>query len=244
MYAMIFKWRGSTVFVLAAILAAVDVFAALSRPAPQELQNELTRILKQPEYQTSGSLWLKLWLWQWAQRLKEFWNTYLSGRFAQLAEQAPVFYWLLVAATVALAVLLLYHIYITLRSAFGPIKSAIRHPAKAEYTQSALFPEALLAQADAAAQTGNFSEALRQLYKALLYHLNRQRLVRFDHSLTNQEYLRQIRPYPALYNSFHTLTSLAERIVYGCYPCNTSDWEEGRRLAQQIWQEAQNAAPL
>ncbi len=244
MYAMNFRRRGSIVIMLVAILAAVNVFAVLSRPAPQELQNELTRILKQPEYQTSGSLWLKIWLWQWAQRLKEFWDTYISGRFAQLAEQAPVFYWLLVAATFALAVMLLYHISITLRSAFSPIKRDTRHTAIAENTQSALLPESLLAQADAAAQEGNFSEAMRRLYKALLYHLHRQRLVRLEHSLTNQEYLRQIRPYPALYNSFQTLTSLAERIVYGCYPCGKSAWEEGRRLAQQIWQEAQNVAPL
>jgi hypothetical protein len=101
-------------------------------------------------------------------------------------------------------------------------------------------PAELWRKAKTLAAAGRHPEALRLLYLAVLFLLDRSRLLHFERTRTNGEYLRQIRRAEhvpaALGLSFEQLTSLFERTWYGECSCTNADYQDGERLAQEVHQ--------
>lgn len=87
-------------------------------------------------------------------------------------------------------------------------------------------PEALLAQAEQRAGTGDYREALRWLYQAVLLLLDRRQLVEFDETRTNWEYQRALgaQPDPWWPDRFAWATDLFEAKWYGGQAAQEPDY--------------------
>jgi hypothetical protein len=99
-------------------------------------------------------------------------------------------------------------------------------------------PDELWRQARALAGEGRHPEALRLLYLAVLFLLDHCRLLRYEPTRTNGEYVRQVRladnAPEALHAPFEQLTGLFETRWYGGVPCEARDFAEGERLAGAV----------
>ena len=214
------------------------------RPSPEQLREAVKAILSRPEYNQGESQWLEQYLYRLIRSLSVWYREHLAPYFERLHDVSPVVYWTIVAVFAAAMVILLYHIYLTLRSSFGTTTRRRRQgqPLPPGATQSD--PDALLKQADEAAAKGDFAEALRRLYLALIRNLDRHELLRFDRSRTNYEYLRQVREHEAVAGPLSALTAQAETVWYGDRRPDRADYDLCRQLAMAAWQgEAAHAAP-
>jgi len=235
-------------FLIAAAGAAATccllAFAAPARPAPEVLRGDLRAILARAEFRQVHNQWFYELLTRVAHRISDWWRDHVGNRLDGLVEHAPLLYWTIVALVALLALALIYHIYLTMRSAFGPgrRRGKRRETARSAPLQSE--PQALLEQAEAAATAGRFSEALRYLYLALIHQLDRREVVRYDISHTNQEYVRQARRYPVIVAPLRDVSRLADRAWYGQHALGWSEYERCRELVQAAWQEAEHAAAL
>jgi hypothetical protein len=93
-------------------------------------------------------------------------------------------------------------------------------------------------EAEALARGGRHLEAVRSLYLAVLSLLHRQHLLRYEPTRTNGEYVQQVRlaaQAPAeLHAPFEGLTALFEVKWYGERACTADEFDECRRLAEEI----------
>jgi hypothetical protein len=72
-------------------------------------------------------------------------------------------------------------------------------------------------QAAALAQIGNYREGIRRLYLAALLQLEERGLLRYDRSLTNREYLGQLRQRPALQARLAPIVGTFDDVWYGVH---------------------------
>ncbi len=101
-------------------------------------------------------------------------------------------------------------------------------------------PAALWRQADTLAGEGRFRDAVRVVYLAVLALLHRQRLIRFEPTRTNGEYVRQVRlseqAPPELHPLFEQLTHQFETAWYGERPCESGEYHACHALAEEMQQ--------
>jgi hypothetical protein len=97
-------------------------------------------------------------------------------------------------------------------------------------------------RAEELAQEGHFLEAVRLLYLAVLAHLHRANLIRYERTLTNGEYVAQLRHAPvgltALHEPFRQLVLLFDEKWYGERACARDDYLACRGLAEELRDEA------
>lgn len=223
---------------------AATVAAAASRPPAEVLRQDAARILARPEYRQTNSLWLQMWLIRIIRDFIQWWREHVGNRFAGLYENAPILYWSVVGLCVLILAAVIYHIYLTVRSAFGTGRRRRSALSADLHDRQRSEPQALLDQAEAAARAGAFTEALRYLYLALIQHLDRRDVLRYDVARTNQEYLRQARKFPAIVEPLRAVTRLADQAWYGHYRLGAVEYERCRELVQAAWQEAEHVAPV
>jgi hypothetical protein len=102
-----------------------------------------------------------------------------------------------------------------------------------QHTASALWQ-----QADELARQGQFLEAVRRLYLAVLALLHRSHLIRFEKTRTNGEYVRQVQLTPEapanVHARFNQLTRLFDQKWYGDRSCDEREYGDCRALAEQL----------
>lgn len=93
--------------------------------------------------------------------------------------------------------------------------------------------EGLKAKAKENFVKGKISYAIHCLYLSLLLFLNEKRLLAYEESITNGEYLQMLKPFSSLYQKFKSLTTLFDEIWYGgkvttqeCYTAFCKNYEE------------------
>jgi hypothetical protein len=134
---------------------------------------------------------------------------------------------LMVIAVLALALIALY-------AGTRTRASARASPANAERAQLlAAEPLTLIDDAAAHAARGDMRAALRALYLATLASLDRGRLIEFEPSKTNWQYIRAM-PRGEARKLFADFTVIFDRKWYGHEPANADDYAACRRLAEQI----------
>lgn len=231
-------------FMTAALALAVTGLAAPPRPPAEQLRGDLDAILARSEYRQADTGWLQAALIRALRAISQWFQQHVGDRLDAIAEHAPVVYWTVVAVVFAMAALLIYHIYLTMRSAFGPGRRRRRAEKARPELEIENEPQTLRKRAETEAAAGRFAEALRYLYLALIHHLDRREVLRYDRSRTNHEYLRQARQHPAILDPLRKVTRLAERAWYGHYGLGRREYEQARDLVQLAWQEADDAAAL
>lgn len=93
-------------------------------------------------------------------------------------------------------------------------------------------------KADELAGRGQFLEATRSLYLAVLAFLHQAGLIRYEAARTNYEYIAQLRPRDTVQRLFVRLTGTFEVKWYGERACRPDDFHACRQLAEQIQREA------
>jgi hypothetical protein len=83
----------------------------------------------------------------------------------------------------------------------------------------------LLAHAQTAAEAGDWRQAVRKVYIALLYELDRQKVLSLNPAWTNREYLSAVRTQAYLYPAMHELTDCFDRLWYGQHQGSQKDYE-------------------
>jgi hypothetical protein len=71
----------------------------------------------------------------------------------------------------------------------------------------------------------DYRAAIRYLFLAALLALDERKLLRFDHTLTNREMLRDVQANPTLSAVLTPLTAAFDRVWYGFEPLTQSDYE-------------------
>jgi hypothetical protein len=140
----------------------------------------------------------------------------------------PISPWVLIAIlALALGVIALYA---GSRTREGP-RAAAANASGAELLAEG--PLTLIDDAAAHAARGDMRAALRALYLATLASLDRGRLIEFEPSKTNWQYIRAM-PRGEARKLFADFTLIFDRKWYGHEPANAEDYAACRRLAEQI----------
>ena len=122
----------------------------------------------------------------------------------------------------------------SLRRAARPLAEATGAPVAIDPRERA--PDEWIDDAAALAAKGLFREALRALYLATLVALDRRRLIRFDPTLTNGQYLRQM-PEGDARRGFRELSRIFDHKHYGREDTLERDYRAARALADAILAE-------
>jgi hypothetical protein len=214
-----------------------------TRPPADQLRADLQRILARPEFHVQPANPNLAWQLRMLRALVNWWEEHIAPYLAGLHTAAPFAYWVLVGLTFLLAALLIYHITWTLRAAF-----AARRPRPGPHSMApervATDPTSLLQQADAAAGVGDFGQALRHLYLALIRQLDRRRIVRYDPSRTNRDYLRQSREVPDVFSDLLPLNDEVEGVWYGGRAATAEQYARCRQWALSAWEKGDSHGAL
>jgi len=92
----------------------------------------------------------------------------------------------------------------------------------------------LLAQAQAAAEAGDWRQAVRKVYIALLHELDRREVLSLNPAWTNREYLSAVHAQARLYPAMHELTDRFDRLWYGQHQGSREDYERCLSRYQEV----------
>jgi hypothetical protein len=99
-------------------------------------------------------------------------------------------------------------------------------------------PSRMLAEAEIKASNGDFRNALRDLYLALLFEMDSRRFIVFKTAKTNWEYLGEIRRNAvALEEYFRAMVDLFDYKWYGMEYCDGADFRRGKELYHALLKE-------
>lgn len=86
--------------------------------------------------------------------------------------------------------------------------------------------EELMGEAAKYAQAGDYRQAIRKVYIALLYDMDKREVIRIEPSLTNREYLRAVRAQVKLYPPMRDMTDRFDLIWYGQGTVGAGEYDE------------------
>jgi hypothetical protein len=203
-----------------------------------EAKEVLKQVLASQEFQGAGEDAFSRWLNRTLRRFLDF----LERLFPSMqgsGKAARVVMWIVGLLLFALLVFLVAYglanllRYLSLRSTQereGEGGGVVTRPGERPT------PEGLLAEAERQAGAGAYREALRLVYQAVLFLLDRRQLVEFDETRTNGEYERTLRerPDPWWADRFAGATDLFERKWYGRQPASAPDYRSLLDYCQEV----------
>jgi hypothetical protein len=189
------------------------VAAAPPHPGDAEIQDHLAKILARPEFAHEPRE-------SWLGRMLASFFRWLGG----LHQTAPFLYWVLLLGCLGLLALLVGHILWTVwRVLFvGPA------PAKGDETRARQerFSQAYREEARRCAERGDFTEAIRFLFLALVFRFDESGRVLFQRAFTNREYLALFAERPQVRAQLEVFVDTLDDHWYGQRPTNQGRYEE------------------
>ena len=212
------------------------------RPNALMLRSTLATILARPEYAPVEATWLQK-IFDFFRRIGMWLAQHLhgGGALGHLMETAPVLAWTIVASLLIVLAAILYHIYRGLQQVFGPRRAK---PRKTGDLPPAITtsPRTLRDMAEASAGKGDFEQALRYLYMAILRHFDRTGVLPYQRARTNWEYVDALRGNPDLIADFQPLTLTVDRVIYGRAPADAAAYATCTGLVDRLWDAARAGA--
>lgn len=120
----------------------------------------------------------------------------------------------------------------------GLVQSALEHDAMSALSKPA---ETWASLADGLAARGEFREAIRHLYLALLARLHRDGTINYDPTLSNWEYLRAFSGPSSAKSGFKELTRRFDFAWYGHLEIDSGSYQGFRQIAEPMIQPAPGA---
>jgi hypothetical protein len=189
-------------------------------PGPDAVRDKLHDILSRPEFGEPKRAW-------WLESLAEFfaWLGKLHGA-------APGLYWLLLGSLLVLLVLLLVRVASALRRAVTRVGRATREEAAAQERRRRSL--ACREEAGRLAGAGEFTEAVRYLFLALLYRFDESGRVLFQRALTNREYLDLFSGRPRIQADLRTYVEVLDDHWYGQRPADRGTFDRCQALFREL----------
>jgi len=205
--------------------------ASQTRASDDEVRHEVSAIVGRPEFRefaegdshTLRQLIDKLMKWLQDQRDGDRDEPF--GKSLRLPEISP---WVLMAVLLVLLGLVAVQVARSRGAAARPAQAGKQSPVAAVRE-----PAQMLDEAAELAARGDFHAALRALYLATLFRLDRLRLVDYEPSKTNWQYTRAL-PRGELRKAFAAFTRIFDRAWYGHLPATQQDYEQCRALVASI----------
>jgi hypothetical protein len=202
--------------------------APAAPPTRERAREELTRIFQRPEFQPPSRYDPFAWL-------RELLNAFVRLVASIQNASAPVF-WAVLLGCVVVLVLLVGHIIWTLsRVLYVPRHLHARTDVA---TQSRRRAAAYRADADRAAEAGDFTEAVRCLFLSLVHLFDENGRFLFRAALTNREYLGQVAARPAVQDQLRVFVDLLDANWYGQRPTESAQYHTCLDLYQRVRLEA------
>jgi hypothetical protein len=174
----------------------------------------LEEIFRRPEFNSPAN-----WLDRFLRWLRDLWNRFFpdqSGAFEgeDMALAQRILLWAVVGVGVAAIIWLLGSWLQRLLAAFVDSTEFAPAPEDSDLPRTAAEARA---QAQAAAESGEYRAAVRRLYLAALLQLSEQHWIGDERSLTNREVLRRIPPDSPVYPHLAPIVDTFDRVWYGIH---------------------------
>lgn len=204
---------------LRALRASLDALPVAASP---EDRARLRTLLSRPPFKASPDpIWAGL-----VQQIEEFITRLLRGTAQGVLDQRD----LVAAAGVLLALGLVGYLLWNLRRNATP-ETIIPGGEPGEERLTAAEARGRAAQY---ATAGDYRSAIRQLYLSTLLLLDERGFIRFDHTLTNREYLDAARDEPALVAALVPVVDEFDRVWYGFERVTGDEFGDYQRRVQQV----------
>lgn len=226
-------------FITGRIGATLDALGQPEGAAPADAQERLDQIFSRPPFANRVlpafvvNAWETLqWIF-WAIVDMIFKSVAPAGAPARAAFGAlSPLGWLLLSAGLALVLGLLWY-------AVRGVRVSLRRDRAVE----AAAEEASLSSSDALQRAhdlgrgGDYRSAVRYLYLSSLLWLDERKLLRYDRSLTNREYLAQVRNNPDLHGRLAPVVNTFDRVWYGKRSIDGDQFEAYQEQVESLCHE-------
>lgn len=193
-------------------------------PADDQVQAKIDEILARPEYRAQSN--------ELARFIADLLRR-LFGSLSDLSDTSPVLFWLLVAVLLAVLCTLLGHMFWTVKRV---LLLSCHRPADDE--QDAARRRRLSAdcqdEALRRAQAGDFTEAIRYLFLALVYRFDERGQVNFQKAYTNREYLELFDDRPPVRDQLRVFVDALDDHWYGQQPALREQYEQCAALFARL----------
>ena len=207
----------------ASLLLGID--AAAQGVDDAKIRAELARVYDQPEFGGRGTDFEA----QFLEALLRF-----VGRLGRLHDDAPVLFWVVLIACLALLALLITHItWVIARTAYVGWRPRTASGADERQRLSAAFR----AEAESRAAASEYTEAVRLLFLSLVYAFDEAGRVPFRPALTNREYLQFFADRPSVAQNLCVFVDLLDANWYGQRSTSADQYEDCRALFERVREE-------
>ncbi len=211
---MTFQRIGSAIMAVAALLAIASAALALPSPPADDVRRTTKEVFQRPEFQESNRRESGSWI---ARHFAEFFR-WLGG----LYDGSPALFWLILVICVVLLIIMIALIVLQVRMAF-----AVGGKRRREDTARAgrlILSGQCRAAADERAAAGDFTEAVRYLFLALVYRFDERGRISFHKEYTNREYLDLMSD--SVRDGLRLLVDVLDDHWYGQRPSRRQQYEE------------------
>jgi hypothetical protein len=218
--------------VAARLGALIDALAQPGQTAGDGALDALRDILGRPPFADEAArepTWLER-LFEWlANLLDQIFGPVVSGT----APGSRALGWgLLALGTLAVLGVVIYALLSLRRGIVRSASTADDDP------EAGLTATTALQQASEIARSGDYRSAVRYLYLSLLLRLDERGLLRYDRTLTNREYLAQVRPNAELHRRLVPVVETFDRVWYGHDPLDMAGFDAYRREIDEVSRSA------
>jgi hypothetical protein len=199
---------------LAALTAVAAGPAGMPSPPPDAIRAKSDEVFARPEFHSSNTesgLLLRL--------LREFF-AWLGG----LYETAPLLFWLILVGCIVILLALVTHIVLTVRAVF--VKGRVNYEPTGDGTGRLLLSAGYRQEADRRAAAGEFTEAVRFLFLALVYRFDERGRVSLHKAYTNREYLELLGDRPTVRDALRVMVDALDDHWYGQRSCGPAMYRD------------------
>jgi hypothetical protein len=209
-------------------LGSVDQTKPLSPREQQKIKEQAEEILRSPEFSGKRQS-------PWPQKIMEWLDEWLRQLLGSVG--AKDVGWLKYFAYGLMAILVLFILHFIIKSLM-PLFSrpTEKKPGKAKgiSAEEDFAGEDWAERALTLAEAGDFRGAVRACYLGILQTLEQERLLRYNRSKTNWEYLAELSPWPQLTSPMRELTLSFDYIWYGHQPSEPESYRQFQQGCRQI----------
>lgn len=197
-----------------AIFAFAPTANAQPVPPSDTIKQKTEEVFKRPEFQPTSSS-SNSWLFR---QIVAFFKW-----LGSLHEAAPVLFWLILISCLALLVGMIVLIVLQIRSAFVIGEKTRRE--SAAHAKRVWLSANYRAESDRRAEGGDYTEAIRFLFLALVYRFDERGRVSLHKEYTNREYLDLMSSRRNVRGDLQLLVDILDDHWYGQRPCQRQQYE-------------------
>jgi hypothetical protein len=148
-----------------------------------------------------------------------------------LIDDSPVLFWVILISCLVVLISLFLHMGLTVYRVFHLEQAQQQREGK---TARQLRSTRFVRQAEECVQKEEYTDAIRCLFLALVYHFDENEEFAFRPALTNREYLLGFVDRPSLAQQLTGFVDVLDQHWYGMMPCSQATYQECRSVFDQL----------